>query len=154
VTSLPGGVELSHEPCPSPCLHRARSRVRRRDIATTLGVTERSAFGIVIDLTTAGHVVEDRLCRGGQGGCRNRSSIQTDLPWGKAVGRERTIGEVLELLVDTKSRERLGRNPLQSVRPRTSSDPGQTQPAIPTGSASATHGDTCGVNFSDRIVEA
>jgi DNA-binding IclR family transcriptional regulator len=33
--------------------------VRLRDIATTLGVTERSAFGIVTGLTAAGYVVND-----------------------------------------------------------------------------------------------
>jgi DNA-binding IclR family transcriptional regulator len=77
--------------------------VRLRDFATTLGITERSAFGIVTDLTTAGYVMKDKEGR------RNRYSIQTDLPLGEVIGRERTIGEVLELLVDTKSCEQFGR---------------------------------------------
>jgi hypothetical protein len=35
-------------------VHRPRPRVRLRDIATTLGITERRAYGIVTDLTEAG----------------------------------------------------------------------------------------------------
>ncbi|MGA8296535.1 MAG: helix-turn-helix domain-containing protein [Acidimicrobiales bacterium] len=70
--------------------------VRLRDIATTVGITERSAYGIVTDLISSGYVVKDK------NGRRNRYSIQTDLPLGEAIGRERTIGEVLELLVNTK----------------------------------------------------
>jgi DNA-binding IclR family transcriptional regulator len=69
--------------------------VRLRDIAATLGITERSAFGIVTDLTDAGYVVKDKEGR------RNRYSIQAHLPLRQAIGREPTIGEMLELLVDT-----------------------------------------------------
>jgi len=71
--------------------------VRLRDIATTLGITERSAFGIVTDLTEAGYVVKDK------DGRRNRYRIQAHLPLPEAIGRERTIGEVLALLVDPSS---------------------------------------------------
>jgi DNA-binding MarR family transcriptional regulator len=34
--------------------------VRLRDIATTVSITERSAYAIVTDLTTAGYVVKDK----------------------------------------------------------------------------------------------
>jgi DNA-binding MarR family transcriptional regulator len=34
--------------------------VRLRDIAATLGITERTAFGIVADLTEAGYVLKTR----------------------------------------------------------------------------------------------
>ncbi len=78
--------------------------VRLRDIATTLGITERSAFGIVTELTEAGYVVKDK------DGRRNRYRIQAHLPLREAVGRERTIGEVLELLVDTRARRRVRNN--------------------------------------------
>ena len=73
-------------------------RVRLRDIATTLGITERSAFGIVTELTAAGYVVKDKEGR------RNRYRIQTHLPLPEVIGRERTIGEVLKLLEDTRAR--------------------------------------------------
>src|SRR5580693_1805465 len=71
--------------------------VRLRDIADRLGITERTAFGIVTDLTSAGYVTKDR------DGRRNRYEIQVHQPLGEVVGRELTIGEVLNLLVDTTS---------------------------------------------------
>ncbi|MGO8876587.1 MAG: helix-turn-helix transcriptional regulator [Acidimicrobiales bacterium] len=71
--------------------------VRLRDIAGELGVTERSAYGIVNDLTAAGYVVKDK------DGRRNRYEIQAHLPLRDAIARERTIGEVLAILVDPRS---------------------------------------------------
>jgi DNA-binding transcriptional ArsR family regulator len=73
--------------------------VRLRDIAATLDITERTAFGIVTDLTEAGYVVKDKEGR------RNRYRIQADLPLRHAIGREPTIGEMLGLLVDTSAAE-------------------------------------------------
>jgi DNA-binding IclR family transcriptional regulator len=74
--------------------------IRLRDIATTLDITERTAYGIVTDLTEGGYVVKEK------DGRRNRYQIQAHLPLREAITRERTIGEVLNLLVDTKSRRR------------------------------------------------
>lgn len=68
--------------------------VRLRDIATSLSITERSAFGIVTDLTSAGYVVKHK------DGRRNRYRIQGHLPLPEEMGGEATIGEVLDLLVD------------------------------------------------------
>jgi DNA-binding MarR family transcriptional regulator len=70
--------------------------VRLRDMAAMLGITERSAFGIVNELVSAGYVVKSK------DGRRNRYSIQSDLPLGEAIGRKRTIGDVLEVLVERK----------------------------------------------------
>jgi predicted ArsR family transcriptional regulator len=75
--------------------------VRLRDIATTLGITERSAYGIVTDLTEDGYVVKEREEKDGR---RNRYEIQAHLPLGEPISRDRTIGEVLDLLVDTNTR--------------------------------------------------
>ena len=69
--------------------------VRLRDIAVKLGITERTAYGIVTDLTKAGYVVKDK------DGRRNRYMVQAHLPLRAAVSGERTIGEVLDLLIDT-----------------------------------------------------
>jgi len=69
--------------------------VRLRDVAATLDITERRAFDIVTDLSEAGYVVKRKEGR------RNRYRIRDHLPLREAVGRERTIGEVLALLVDT-----------------------------------------------------
>jgi MarR family len=69
--------------------------VRLRDLAATVGITERSAFAIVTDLTAAGYVVKAK------DGRRNRYQIQAHLPLPEAIGRERTIGEVLDVLTHT-----------------------------------------------------
>lgn len=72
--------------------------VRLRDIAATLGITERTAFGVVTDLTTAGYVIKDKHGR------RNRYSIQTHVTLLDGIGREQTIGELLAVLVDNRAR--------------------------------------------------
>jgi hypothetical protein len=69
--------------------------VRLRDIADQLGITERSAYAIVNDLAGAGYVVKEREGR------RNRYIVQNHLPLPETTIRERTIGEVLDLLVGT-----------------------------------------------------
>jgi predicted DNA-binding transcriptional regulator YafY len=66
--------------------------VRLRDIAARTGVTERTAYGIVTDLTEAGYVVKQK------DGRRNRYQIQAHLPLPEPASRERTVGEVLALL--------------------------------------------------------
>jgi Winged helix DNA-binding domain len=66
--------------------------VRLRDIAATVGITERSAFGIVTDLTEAGYVVKRK------DGRRNRYQIQTHVPLPEPTAQEHSIGEVLAVL--------------------------------------------------------
>jgi len=69
--------------------------IRLRDIAASLGITERSAFGIIADLVEAGYVVKEK------DGRRNRYHIQAHLPLPESTARERTVGEVLALLTGT-----------------------------------------------------
>ena len=66
--------------------------IRLRDIAARLSITERSAYGIVTDLTEAGYIVKHK------DGRRNRYQIQAHLPLPDPAGRQRTIGEILALL--------------------------------------------------------
>ena len=66
--------------------------VRLRDIAASLDITERSAFGIITDLVEAGYVVKEKTGR------RNRYHIQAHLPLPEPTTQERTVGEVLALL--------------------------------------------------------
>jgi predicted transcriptional regulator len=68
--------------------------VRLRDIASALDITERSAYAIVTDLADDGYVVKEK------DGRRNRYQIQGHQPLGEPIVRERTIGEVLDLLVE------------------------------------------------------
>ena len=67
--------------------------VRLRDIAASLDITERGAFGIIADLVEAGYVLKEK------DGRRNRYHIQAHLPLSEPASQERTIGEVLSLLV-------------------------------------------------------
>ena len=47
---------------------------RLRDVAASLGITERSAHGIVTDLAEVGYVIKQK------GGRRNRYQVQARLP--------------------------------------------------------------------------
>ena len=74
--------------------------VRLRDLAAVLQITERSAYGIVTDLVDAGYVGKDK------DGRRNRYRVEAQLPLPESLGRERTVGEVLGLLVEADARRR------------------------------------------------
>jgi len=74
--------------------------LRLRDIADAVGITERSAFAIVADLAEAGYVVKER------DGRRNRYSIQHHMPLPDATSRDRTLGELLDVLVGSEARSR------------------------------------------------
>ena len=69
--------------------------IRLRDIAASLDITERSAFGIITDLVEAGYVVKEK------DGRRNRYHVQAHLPLPEPTARERTVWEVLALLTGT-----------------------------------------------------
>ena len=68
--------------------------IRLRDIGDAVGITERRAYAVVADLADAGYIVKER------DGRRNRYELQPDLPLVAPGGRTRTIGELLELLID------------------------------------------------------
>ena len=66
--------------------------VRLRDIAASVGITERSAFAIVSDLAAAGYIVKEK------GGRRNRYQVETHLPVPESADRHLAIGDLLALL--------------------------------------------------------
>ena len=72
-----------------------RPDVNLVDIAGELGATERTAYGIVADLTAAGSLVKER------DGRRNRYHVQHHLPIPDGLERQRTIGELLDVLMGT-----------------------------------------------------
>jgi DNA-binding transcriptional ArsR family regulator len=74
---------------------------RLRDLAASLGITERSVHGIVTDLTAAGYVIKRR------DGRRNRYQIQAHLPLPEPASQEPAIGEVLALLIGNRARQQL-----------------------------------------------
>ena len=83
---------------------------RLRDIAASLGITERSAYGIVTDLAGAGYVIKQK------DGRRNRYQIQADLPLPEAASQEPAIGEVLAVLAGRR-REAAANRDETSLRP-------------------------------------
>ena len=65
---------------------------RLRDIAVSVGITERSAFGIVSDLAAGGYIVKEK------GGRRNRYLVEADRPLPESADRSLAIGDLLALL--------------------------------------------------------
>ena len=74
---------------------------RLRDIAASVDITERSAHGIVTDLTAASYVIKQK------DGRRNRYQIQAHLPLPEPATQEPAIGEVLALLAGAGARLQL-----------------------------------------------
>jgi DNA-binding transcriptional regulator LsrR (DeoR family) len=64
---------------------------RLRDIAASLGITERRAHGIITDLAEAGYVITQK------DGRRNRYQIQAHLPVPEPGTREPAVREVVAL---------------------------------------------------------
>jgi hypothetical protein len=86
--------------------------LRLRDIAVIIGITERTAHGIVTDLAETGYVVKQK------DGRRNRYQIQAHLPLPEPGTREPAIGEVLAVLLgETAGLTGAGRPALGIVSP-------------------------------------
>jgi hypothetical protein len=64
---------------------------RLRDIAASLGITERRALGIIADLTQAGYLIRRK------DGRRNRYQVQAHLPLPGPGTREPAVGEIVAL---------------------------------------------------------
>src|SRR5213082_214113 len=81
--------------------------VRLRDIAARVGITERSAYGIISDLAAAGYAAKQK------DGRRNRYQIHAHLPLHEPASQQLTIGEVLALLAGATA----GRQPTSGDLP-------------------------------------
>ena len=73
------------------CLHR-NSRARLRDIAETVGITERAAQRVVSDLVEAGYVSREREGR------RNRYVLNLSVPMRHPSQADHEIGELVDVL--------------------------------------------------------
>jgi DNA-binding IclR family transcriptional regulator len=71
-------------------------RVRLRDVATSVGITERAAQRILADLVEAGYVTRERLGR------RNRYVINGRLRMRHPAQATHEVRELLELLAPTE----------------------------------------------------
>ena len=68
-------------------------QMRLRDIATTVGLTERRVHAILGDLIDSGYLIKVKVGR------RNRYEINADRPVPDFASRAQPIGEVVQLLV-------------------------------------------------------
>jgi predicted transcriptional regulator len=68
-------------------------RIRVRDIAAVLDITERATQRIVADLVEAGYIEREREGR------RNVYSVKTDVPLSLPIQRDLDIGSLLEVLL-------------------------------------------------------
>jgi DeoR/GlpR family transcriptional regulator of sugar metabolism len=85
--------------------------IRLRDIAQTVGVTERSAHRILSQLVEDGYVVRERIGR------RNVYKVKPELPLRHSLSQEteeRRIGDLLDVLLGED-----GRGPTRGQRQRT-----------------------------------
>ena len=78
------------------------SEVRLRDIASRVGITERSAHRIVSELEQLGYVSRER------DGRRNRYRIATERPLRHPLSGQRPVGELLALLNGGPSKQKRG----------------------------------------------
>ena len=74
--------------------------VRLREIGERVGITERAAHRIVVELAAAGYITRQRTGR------RNQYTINAHLPVGDAIARERNVGQLLEILSAPERSER------------------------------------------------
>ena len=66
--------------------------ITAREIAATLGITERSVHRIIAELEAEGYVKKRRVGR------MNRYTVKRDLPLRRSDQRDTTVGELLKVL--------------------------------------------------------
>jgi len=69
--------------------------LRLREIGERVGITERAAHRIVVELAAAGYITRQR------NGRRNHYTINAHLPLPDPIVREQNVGELLEILTAT-----------------------------------------------------
>lgn len=70
--------------------------VRLREIAESVGITERSAHKIVSELVEEGYVLREREGR------RNRYEVRREAPLRHPLVRERPVGDLLDVLLKAR----------------------------------------------------
>jgi DNA-binding IclR family transcriptional regulator len=76
----------------------AESQIRIRDMATQVGITERAAHRIVVDLEIAGYLKVSKIGR------RNEYLVVRNLPLRHPAERHHRIGELLKVLAHDPKR--------------------------------------------------
>jgi DNA-binding transcriptional ArsR family regulator len=79
--------------------------VRLRDIAESVGITERATHRIVEELVGAGYVSRERRGR------RNHYEVRENLPLPEPLLEDRKLADLLKLLSGSDDGQRTGRDP-------------------------------------------
>jgi len=74
------------------CLVAQQSRITAREIAATIGITEKATRNIINDLEADGYVSKKKEGR------RIRYGVDTDMPLRHEIQQDKAIGDLLELL--------------------------------------------------------
>ena len=74
---------------------------RLRDVALSVGITERAVQKIVSDLEEAGIIARERAGR------RNSYRLRLDVPLRHALESHKTVGTLLSLVLDRAGRQRV-----------------------------------------------
>ena len=72
--------------------------IRLREIGDAVGITERAAHRIVVELADAGYISRER------NGRRNRYTIEPNLPLPEPLARDQKIGDLLAVLAGGRPR--------------------------------------------------
>lgn len=89
----------------------AEPGVRLRDVAATVGITERAVQHIVADLEAGGVVTRTRTGR------RNRYAVDPSVPLRHAVEAHRRVGDLLALALPLPLAPQLAAAPMDAARP-------------------------------------
>jgi MarR family len=73
--------------------------IRLREIGDAIGITERAAHRIVVELADAGYISRQR------NGRRNQYTIQSHLPLPDPLASEQRIGDLLAILTGQRDRD-------------------------------------------------
>jgi MarR family protein len=102
-STVPGWTFLTNHAQVLVCIARDPG-VRLREIGERVGITERAAHRIVVELADAGYITRER------NGRRNRYTVNTHFPLPDPIARERNVGELLAILTGPPgSKRRVGR---------------------------------------------
>jgi MarR family len=101
--TAPGWTFLTNHAQVLVCIARDPG-VRLREIGERVGITERAAHRIVVELAEAGYITRER------NGRRNRYTVNAHFPLPDPIAREQNVGELLAILTGPPGTERVGRS--------------------------------------------
>ena len=99
--TVPGWTFLTNHAQVLVCIARDPG-IRLRDIGQRVGITERAAHRIVVELADAGYITRQR------NGRRNHYTINTHFPLPEPIAHEQNVGELLAILTGPPQASRRG----------------------------------------------